>query len=117
MEFINESVKTCYKERKKLSEKWQGTRIKLNNANMLNRAKRQKEYDEAFNEMLNYSRNVYAKAIYDAYSNIKPLLVRVKTGEKIAWDNLFSKRFEALDSMYRDILVGLIEGGGYKFAD
>jgi hypothetical protein len=57
------------------------------------------------------------KAIYDAYSNIKPLLIRIKTGEKTSWGNLFSKRFEGLDSMHRDILVGLIEGGGYKFAD
>ena len=117
MEFINERVKKCYQERKMLSEKWESTRIRLNNANIFNRFQRQEEYDKAFNELLNYSREVYAKAIYDAYSNIKPPLIRIKTGEKIAWDNLFSKRFEALDSMYRDILVGLIEGGGYEFAD
>ena len=114
MKFINEYIERCHNERQELSKNWQATRVKLEKANILNRAKRQEEYDRAFNELLNYSRGVYAKAIYDAYSIIKPNLLAEKTGEMRSWDDLFDEEFEQLDAMHCDILVGLIEGGWYK---
>ena len=117
MDFINETLKKCSQERMKLSARWDATRAKLDSANIFNRAKLEKESEEAFKKLLDYSRNTYAKAIFETLSKNKPNLVRVRTGEKCSWGDLFSTDFESLDAKHRDILVGLIDGGGYKLAD
>ena len=67
--------------------------------------------------MLNYSRNIYAKAIFETFSKIKPDLLRVRMKKRCSWCEVFPVSFENLDTIHRDILVGLIEGGGYALAD
>lgn len=118
MEYINEELRNCHIEYLKLLEQWDIALKKVNNANFFNKRKLQKEYENAGKIFNEFSRNVYAKVIYDTYSKIKPSLKRIKTGEHYSWDNVFKSSFEELDSLDRSILVSLLEdSGGYKICD
>ena len=58
----------------------------------------------------------YAQAVFDHYSEKKPLLIRIHTGEETQWLDAFGDSFEKTTLGQRHSLVGLIEGGGkYRF--
>ena len=118
MEFINKELEKCHNEYVKLLKLWDDAYEKLEaQANIFNRRKLEKEYDNAGNNFTDYSENVYAKVIYDTYSKIKPALIRVRTGQKCTWDEVFKDSFDKLNKLDRGILVGLVEeSGGYRFA-
>lgn len=117
MEYLNETIKKCHNEYVRLMSLWDKALDKLESkSNIFNRSKLQKEYDEAGKNFNEYSRNIYAKAIYDTYDKIKPTLIRIKTGESRLWEEVFKLRFEELGAVERSILVGLVENsGGYRF--
>lgn len=58
----------------------------------------------------------YAKAVFDHYSEIKPVLIRIRTGEEVQWSEAFGDSFDKTTLAQRHALVGLIEGESkYKF--
>ena len=57
-----------------------------------------------------YGRSVLAKAIYDVFDRIKPLLHNADNNTYVEWDEHFGKKFEDLDNDLKDDLVGLIDG-------
>lgn len=118
MEFVNAKIKKCHKEYEKLMKAWDLASETLETkANFFNRGRLQKKCDKAKKEFEDFSRNVYAKAIFETYSKIKPVLVRVRTGKKYEWDEFFKSSFDKLDNLDKSALVGLVENNsGLKFA-
>ena len=58
-----------------------------------------------------YAYSILAKAIYDTFAEIKPILHNADIGNVyLSWDEVFDKPFEELDINHRKCLVGLIEG-------
>ena len=58
----------------------------------------------------------YSRAVFDHYSEKKPLLIRIHTGEEVRWTDAFGENFDNTTLGQRHSLVGLIEGGGkYRF--
>ena len=99
MEFVNAKIKKCHKEYEKLMKAWDLASETL---------------ETKFED---FSRNVYAKAIFETYSKIKPVLVRVRKGKKYEWDEFFKSSFDKLDNLDKSALVGLVENNsGLKFA-
>lgn len=74
--------------------------------------KEQNSLDERINSLIE---NEYASAVYDKYNAEKPVLIRIKTGEEIPWDEAFGKDFANISKSLRHSLVGLVEEPGrYK---
>lgn len=117
MNFKNEQLKKHHEEYVKLLTAWDDAHRNLETkSNIFNRSKLQKAYDLAGKEFNDFTKNVYAKEIYEVYSQIKPSLIRVKSGKQYEWDEVFKNPFDKLDNLDKSILVGLVEGnGGYKF--
>ena len=115
MEFINEEIKKYHEEYIKLLNEWTKALDKFNNANIFNEIKLQKNSEKAEKNFSEYSKNIYAKKIFDTYSKIKPTLIRIRTLKKYTWDEIFKDNFEKLDNLDKSILVSLVENnGGYK---
>ena len=117
MEFINKEIEECHNEYTRLLKVWHTAQEnEERNATIFNRKKLQKECEVAAAAFKNYSRQVYAKAVYEAYSVIKPTLIDVYTGKECSWDSVFKPSFAELRTLDLSILVALVEnGGGYKF--
>jgi len=64
---------------------------------------------EANQEVLDYNRNVYAKAIHDEFFNKQILLRDRKTKKKAKFDDVFPSPFEQLTEIQRSSLYGVIE--------
>lgn len=117
MNFKNEQLKKHHEKYVELLTAWDDAHRNLETkSNIFNRNKLQKAYDLAGKEFNDFTKNIYAKEIYEAYSQIKPSLIRVKTGKQYEWDEVFKNPFDKMDNLDKSILVGLVEGnGGYKF--
>ena len=73
-------------------------------------------FDSVNLQMNRYIEGEYSLAVYNCYVKRKPLLVRVKTGETVRWQDAFPDSWENMTSGRKHALVGLIEGGGeYRF--
>lgn len=69
----------------------------------------QKKYIIAEKKYQDFSLNNMAKAVYDTFCNIKPLLHQ-RRGEDcyLKWDEVFDRPFDELDVSQRKYLVGLL---------
>ncbi len=57
----------------------------------------------------------YGEAVFRHFEHIRPVLVRIHTGEEVTWNEAFGCSFEEITKSQKHSLVGLIEGGGqYK---
>ena len=73
-------------------------------------------FDSVNLQMDRYIEGDYSLAVFSCYAKRKPLLVRVRTGEKVRWQDAFPDSWEKTTSGQKHALVGLIEGGGeYRF--
>lgn len=72
------------------------------------------ELDKIQDEYDYYLEFVYAKAIYDLYSDKKPKLKDTKTGRTIEWDSVFGDSYDKLSRGTRYALIGLAENGRYR---
>lgn len=70
-----------------------------------------KKFEKAQTDLQQYEYNVLAKAIFDTFSKIKPILHR-RRGEETyyRWDDVFDCPFEENDINKRKCLIGLLEG-------
>ena len=60
--------------------------------------------------------NDYSQAVFNAYKDEKPPLIRILTGETVTWDDAFGDDFEKISRSLRHSLVGLVEDPGrYRF--
>ena len=116
--FLNKKIEKCHKEYENLLSLWDSAHRELDTkANFFNRGRLQRKFDKVKLEFEEFSRNVYAKVVFDSYSKIQPKLVRVRTGKKCEWSEVFKPSFEELNNLQKSILVGLVEeSGGYRFA-
>jgi hypothetical protein len=66
-----------------------------------------------------YDNNVFARAIFDAFSKTQPKLILWRTGETLLWKEVFGEDFEKLDKNDKSALCCLIDRGwgGYMWAD
>ena len=68
-----------------------------------------KKMDEADKLLKDYAYNIFARAIFEEFSGIKPVLFKEDEEEKIyRWDEVFNSNFEELDINKRKCLVGLL---------
>lgn len=71
---------------------------------------RTKKWQTLIDSGKSFDENVYSQVVFNVFNPIKPILTKVKTGENIAWDEIFEqKEFEELDSTQRQILFMLVE--------
>lgn len=116
MELVNDKFKEYHEKYISLISAWDDAHDDFTTkSNIFNRNKLLMAYQLAEKNFEDFTHNVYAKAVYDEYSQLKPLLIEVATGKKYGWDEIFKNNFEEFDNLDRSILVGLAEGtGGYK---
>ena len=69
------------------------------------------EIDEMIHQIDELIEGDYAQAVYNYYSRKKPLLIRIRTGEEVKWQDAYGESFEKLNPGQKHSLVGLIEGG------
>ena len=62
--------------------------------------------------------DLYAKKIFDYLKNIKPVLIRKRSNQKVSWDEAFGTDFSKLSNEVKGSLVALVEedGGQYRLA-
>ncbi len=62
--------------------------------------------------------DLYAKKIFDFLKNIKPVLIRKRSNQKVPWDEAFGTDFSKLSNEVKGSLVALVEedGGEYRLA-
>jgi len=118
MNFINKKIEECHKEYEKLYEIWNTALDNLcNKSNPFNRKKLQQKSDLAEEKFFAYCRNIYAKEIFEAYSQIKPNLISTWDKKIHKWNDIIAETFDKVDNLKRDVLVGLITNeGGYRLA-
>ena len=117
MKLFTEQLKKYHEKYIKLLEDRDCAHEKvLSGSNIFNRVKLQKEYENARDAFDNYCTNIYAKAIFELCSSIKPKIFRVRTGECLEWEEMFGCDFNKLVDIKKSTLVGLVEDTcGYKF--
>lgn len=70
----------------------------------------QKNLEESMNKSRNFDLMAYSQTIYEELSPLKPILTKVKTGEKVSWEEYFeNKVFDELDEKQRKTLFMLVE--------
>ena len=119
MNFLNGELKEYHRKYMMLLEKRDLEQEKvLSKSNIFNRSSLQKKYETARDAFDDYCHNIYAKAIFEACSQIKPRIIRVRTGECFEWEEMFGSDFSKIPAIRRSMLVGLVEEAcGYKFAE
>lgn len=74
------------------------------------------ELDSLIHQIDQLIEGEYAEAVFNYYSEKKPLLIRNLTGEEIKWNEAYGDSFAQTTKGQRHSLVGLIEGGSkYRF--
>ena len=114
---LNEKLKT-YHERyiKLLADRDAAHEKVISKSNIFNRSMLQNKYEDATKKFNDYCADVYAKAIFEVYSQIKPKILRARTAEVFGWTEMFGLDFSKLSDIRKSTLVGLVEGTcGYKF--
>ena len=116
MKFINAQIESCHTEYVKLIEKFYSAVADEEDNEDPNKSDLLSEKsDRAKKTLDDYAYNIYSKAIYDTYSAISPMLLRVSSGKKYRWNQVFKMRFEKLDALDKNVLIALVEGnGGYR---
>jgi len=75
--------------------------------------KLKKEYDEALVKSNKFDFEIYARAIYDVFSKIKPILTSSQGGI-FKWDEIFGKPFNELNITEKTQLICMIEEEGAR---
>ena len=70
------------------------------------------EMDKMSEKITNFIENDYAQAVFAHYYDKKPMLIRVRTGEEVSWDEAFGNDFCKVSKSLRHSLVGLVEEPG-----
>lgn len=70
----------------------------------------QRKLEESMNKSDNFDLVTYSQVIYEELSPLKPILTKIKTGEKVSWEEYFeSKVFDELNEIQRKTLFMLVE--------
>ena len=73
------------------------------------------EFDLLDSQINEFVEGRYAEEVFRYYQKKQPTLIRIHTGEEVAWRDAFGDSFESVSKSLRHSLVGLVEGGGrYK---
>lgn len=70
------------------------------------------EMDKMSEKNTNFIENDYAQAVFAHYYDKKPMLIRVRTGEEVSWDEAFGNDFCKVSKSLRHSLIGLVEEPG-----
>ena len=98
-------------ELKGMYEKYYKLRLEVVKWSMKDGDTANKRYEKAETELHQYGYTVLAKAVFDTFSKIKPILHK-RRGEDgyYKWDEIFDISFEENDENKKKCLIGLIEG-------
>jgi len=66
-------------------------------------------FNEAINISENFSKNIYAKVIFDAFYKKIPYLINKKTKKKEKWEDVIGNDFDKIPENQRTRLVSLVE--------
>lgn len=70
----------------------------------------QRELEESADRAKSFDLTTYSQVIYEEVSPLKPVLTKIKTGEKVSWEEYFgSKVFDDLNEIQRKTLFMLVE--------
>lgn len=94
----------------KLYEKYRKMRMRVVKYSTKNSASAGNKLVNAISQHQEYGRTVLARAVYELFDPIKPLLHNADNDSYVDWDKHFGKKFEELDDDLKDDLVGLIDG-------
>lgn len=73
-------------------------------------------FEIADRDIAEFIEDDYCIAVYNCYAKRNPRLVRIKTGEKLRWQEAFGDRYEHMTPQQRRDITGLVEGEGqYRF--
>lgn len=100
-----------YPELLELYEVYRKLELKATGYSMKESKRAGEQLTKANQRSSKYAYSILAKAIYDTFAEIKPILHNADIGNVyLSWDEVFDKPFEELDINHRKCLVGLIEG-------
>ena len=91
-------------------EEYRKIRMRVVKYSMKNSASAGNKLVNSISQHEEYGRTVLAKAVYEVFAPIKPLLHNADNDSYVDWDKHFGTSFEKLDNDLKDDLVGLIEG-------
>lgn len=91
-------------------EEYRKIRMRVVKYSMKNSANAGNKLVDSISQHREYGRTVLAKAIYEVFDSIKPLLHNTDENSYVEWDKHFGKNFEELDNDLKDDLVGLLDG-------
>mgnify|MGYP001062285336 CR=1 FL=1 len=101
-----------------LLEKYQAYRkleLKATGYSMKDSKRAGEQLTKANQKSSEYAYSILAKAIYEIFAPIKPVLHKRHTeSEYISWDEVFDKPFDDLDIKQRKYLVGLLDNFVYE---
>lgn len=108
---LDSSIRKC---RKELAELYEKKRVLEDEEDV--QALPGSELDILIHQIDDLVEGDYSRAVFDHYSQRKPLLIRSHTHEEVLWQDAFGDSFDKTTLGQRHSLVGLIEGGGkYRF--
>ena len=99
-----------YPELLKLYQEYREMRMKVVKTSMKETKNTSQQLRASISKKKEFSRNILAKAIYDVFSKVSPLLHNVDKDTYVEWNHHFKGSFEELDNDMRDDLVGLLDG-------
>jgi hypothetical protein len=108
-------LKKFYDEEKRLNNELDSA--EENNSDLSYIEKLTNDVEKLIKTKDEFIENIYALAVFEKYSKIKPLLVRIRTQEEVSWEKAFGNTFDSIPKGLRHSLVGLVEDdhGRYIF--
>ncbi len=100
-------IKKAHEEYQDLMGRWYELEVEEDSYSKVEYSKMYSDYDRKI-ENLMY--NIYAKAVFDAFSPIKPTLRAVwKKNKPLKWEKEISDTFDDCDEDQRRVLFGMVE--------
>ena len=100
-----------YPDLLEIYEVYRKLELKATGYSMKNSKLAERQLIKANQKSREYSQTILAKAIYDTFAPIKPVLHKRHSEDVyLQWDEVFDKPFEELDINQRKCLVGLLDG-------
>ena len=104
-----------YPELLELYEVYRKLELKATGYSMKESKRAGEQLTKANQRSSEYAYSILAKAIYEIFAPIKPVLHKRHTeSEYISWDEVFDKPFDDLDIKQRKYLVGLLDNFVYE---
>jgi hypothetical protein len=106
----------------KINYKWTKTMARLERIpkGTAKNKKLDAQCDEFYKQVKTFNNTIYAKVVFDTFAPLKPMLVAILDGGKIAtWDEVFGDCFDQIPYEDRIDLTLLVIGGGgaYRFTE